>query len=154
LKGSGLTIHPSITYAQASASVKILKDASALFGIHRKEKPMNLSLLQRPKKIKKGTNTMYIYAPAIVTASDVLEPGVALRILDVFEGNNTKETTLKVVKANDWDAHSWGRGMPYCIKNDADTREGELCECEKELSEMSDEFKAFVHYVLLSDVGK
>lgn len=117
---------------------------------------MNLSLLQRPKKINKGTNTLYIYHPSVVTSSDVLEPGDVLKILDVFEGNVREETTLKVITHNDWDDHRWGRGMPRCIKDDVDTRrhEGEYCECEKELSEMDDAFKSKVHYVLLSDVGK
>ncbi len=118
---------------------------------------MNLSLLQRPKKIRPGTNTMYIYYPAVVTSNEVIKPGTVLRILDVFEGDSTSTTTLKVMSAKDWDSHKCGRvGMPRCIKDDADTRreEGESCDCEKELSEMSDTFKELVHYVLLSDVGK
>jgi len=157
LKPNKLTIHPSITYALAAASMKVyLKGASAILGIHEEKKPLNLSLLQRPKKIKKGTKAMYVYHPSIVTTSDTLEPGDILKILDVFQGANTKETTLKVIKADDWQAHLWGRGVPHCIEKDADTRrdEGEYCDCEKELSEMSDGFKALVHYVLLSDVGK
>jgi hypothetical protein len=125
--------------------------ASAIFGITEDKKPMNLSLLRRPKKIKPGTKTMYIYAPAIVTSSETLEPGDALHILDVFEGNSTEETTLKVVTVGDWEAHHWGRGVSICRKYEGDDV---TCDCEKELSEMSDEFKAVVHYVLLSDVGK
>ncbi len=154
LKPNKLTIHPSITYAKAVASVGILKGAMVIFGMIEEKQPMNLSLLQRPKKIKKGTKAMYVYHPSIVTTSDVLEPGDVLKILDVFEGSTTNETTLKVIMADDWQAHVWGRGVPHCIVQDADTREGELCECQKELSDMSDEFKAVVHYVLLSDVGK
>jgi hypothetical protein len=99
---------------------------------------------------------MYVYYPAIVTTNEVLKPGVVLKILDVFEGDSTTTTTLKVMSAEDWDSHKYGRGVPYCIKGDADTRreDGESCDCEKELSEMSDTFKELVHYVLLSDVGK
>ncbi len=159
LKPNKLTIHPSITYAQAVASVGILKGAMAIFGMIEEKQPMNLSLLQRPKRIKKGTKATYVYHPLIVTTSDVLVPGETLRILDVFQGANTNETTLKVIRADDWHRHTWGRGVPSLagpcrIAENADTREGELCECQKELSDMSDEFKAVVHYVLLSDVGK
>jgi len=111
---------------------------------------MNLSLLQRPKKIKAGTQTMYVYHPSVVTTSATLEPGDILRILDVFEGNKASETTLKVVTAEDWQNHKWGRGVPSCRKD----YEDEMCDCEKELSEMSEAFKEKVHYVLLSDVGK
>lgn len=112
---------------------------------------MNLSLLQRPKKIKKGTKTMYIYHPLAATASDKLEPGDPLHILDVFEGDTTSETTLKVLRSTDWEDHKWGRGMSQCTSRSSPE---ESCDCEKELSEMSEDFKARVHYVLLSDVGK
>jgi hypothetical protein len=121
-----------------------------------KEARMNLSLLQRPKKIKKGTKTMYVYHPHAVTASDKLEPGEPLHILDVFEGATRSETTLKVMKGNEWEAHKWGRGVPQCrvldLVGDRETKE--LCDCEKELSEMEPAFKELVHYVLLTDVGK
>ncbi len=117
---------------------------------------MNLSLLHRPKKINKGTKTLYVYHPSVVTTSAVLEPGDILHILDVFEGSTPSETTLKVMKQDDWKLHEWGRGMPFCIRKDVDTRrhEGEMCDCGKELSEMSDDLKEMVHYVLLTDVGK
>ena len=154
LKMSGSTLHHAITLAQAAASVQYLQGASAVFGIiDDKEKGMNLSLLQRPKKINKGTSTMYIYHPSVVTTSAVLEPGDVLHILDVFEGNSTSETTLKVVKVSDWQAHQWGRVGNGCTR-DREANEGPMCDCEKELSEMGDDFKAVVHYVLLSDVGK
>jgi hypothetical protein len=119
-----------------------------------KESSMNLSLLQRPKKIKPGTKTMYVYHPSVVTTSATLEPGVILKILDVFEGDTTSETTLKVMTAEAWQSHLWGRGVAGCTKEyDADNPDC-FCDCEKELSEMSDAFKENVHYVLLSDVGK
>jgi len=114
------------------------------------ENKMNLSLLQRPKKIKKGTKTMYVYHPLAATASDKLEPGDPLHILDVFEGGTTSTTTLKVMKAKDWNDHVWGRAVDQCVKGST----VKLCDCEKELSEMDAEFKELVHYVLLSDVGK
>ncbi|KKN92305.1 hypothetical protein LCGC14_0207960 [marine sediment metagenome] len=116
---------------------------------------MNLSLLQRPRKIRPGTNTMYIYYPAVVTTNDVLEPGTVLKILDVFEGDSISTTTLKVVSAKDWDSHRYGRaGVSACSKDSSEEPGEELCDCQKELSEMSDAFKELVHYVLLSDVGK
>ena len=116
---------------------------------------MNLSLLQRPKRVKKNTKTLYIYYPTIATTSNTLVPGEVLKVLDVFKGDSTSETTLKVITYKDWEDHRWGRGLPFCTRNTRSTApEAELCDCEKELSEMSDEFKAVVHYVLLSDIGK
>ncbi len=126
-----------------------------MLGVTLEEKePMNLSLLQRPKKIKPGTKTMYVYHPALVTASATLEPGDVLKILDVFEGANANETTLKVMKTDDWEEHTRGSNVARCIKNWEKRGKRDKCDCEKELSEMSDEFKEVVHYVLLSDVGK
>jgi hypothetical protein len=118
---------------------------------------MNLSLLRRPNKINKNTRTMYIYHPSVVTTSNVLEPGDVLRILDVFEGATTSETTLKVMTAKDWEDHRYGRTLPACTKLDMNVYDPNwriLCDCEKELSEMDESLKARVHYVLLSDVGK
>jgi hypothetical protein len=139
----------NLSYAQAE--VKILWGANAIFGIGE-ENNMNLSLLQRPKKIKPGTKTMYVYHPAVVTTSSVLEPGAALKVLDVFEGATTSQTTLKVMTADDWDMHKWGRdGLEYCTIGESERKK---CECQKELSEMSENLRERVHYVLLSDVGK
>jgi hypothetical protein len=119
-----------------------------------KERGMNLSLLQRPKKIKPGTKTMYVYHPSVVTTSATLEPGDILKILDVFEGDTTSETTLKVMTASHWQDHLWGRrGESGCTKEFKDNPDCS-CDCEKGLSEMSEAFKENVHYVLLSDVGK
>lgn len=112
---------------------------------------MNLSLLKQPKRIKKGTNTLYIYAPSVATTSDKLEPGTALRILDVFEGPSAAETTLKTMAADDWQNHKYGRLGKACTKGFS--RE-DPCDCEKELSEMGAALKERVHYVLLTDVGK
>ena len=118
---------------------------------------MNLNLLHRPKRISKGTKVMYVYAPAVVTSGGKLEPGESLRILDVFEGATPSETTLKVMTAEDWETHTY-KG---CTRDDNRAKDGAdhancdcLCDCEKELSAMSDAFKEKVHYVLLSDVGK
>jgi hypothetical protein len=157
LKSAGLTVNPSILNKFVQLKMQMLGiQWTAMQTPRQEEKGMNLSLLQRPKKIKKGTHAMYIYHPAVVTTSAVLEPGDVLKILDVFEGDTPSETTLKVIKAQDWEGHYWGRDMDTCRKDKQEKR-GEakqLCDCEKELSEMSDEFKAVVHYVLLSDVGK
>jgi hypothetical protein len=118
---------------------------------------MNLSLLQPVKKIKPGSKTMFIYAPSVVTGNEKMEPGSIIRVLDVFEGTSTSETTLKVMSADDYADHSrrsyWNDASTGCqryIREEADPK----CECEKELSEMSDDFRSKVHYILLSDVRK
>jgi hypothetical protein len=151
LKVGDLTINPSILNKFVQAKMQMLGVQWTAMQTPREEKGMNLSLLQRPKKIKKGASAMYIYHPSVVTTSDTLVPGDVLKILDVFEGDSTTETTLKVVTAQSWDDHKWGRRAAGCTKWVDDNK---LCECEKELSEMTDEFKALVHYVLLSDVGR
>jgi hypothetical protein len=97
---------------------------------------------------------MYVYHPSVVTQGTTLEPGDVLKILDVFEGATTSETTLKVITADNWQAHLWGRGVAGCTKEYDKDNPDCSCDCEKELSEMSDAFKEMVHYILLSDVGK
>jgi hypothetical protein len=118
---------------------------------------MNLTLLQPVKKIKPGSKTMFIYAPSVVTGNEKMEPGTILRVLDVFEGTSTSDTTLKVMTADDFAEHSrrtmWNDDSTACqryIREEADPK----CECEKELSEMSDDFRSKVHYILLADVRK
>lgn len=148
-----LYMSSNLTHVQICKDISKLLLNVTLFG---QGSDMNLSLLQRPKKINKGTKTMYVYHPLMVTSSDKLEPGDPLKILDVFQGATTSETTLKVIKADDWHAHKWGRGVKPCVK-EYESPPGEahiLCDCEKELSEMEVAFKEKVHYVLLSDVGK
>jgi hypothetical protein len=116
----------------------------------REELDVNLSLLSRPTKVRAGTKTVYTYAPAVVTTNEEIEIGEAIRILGVFPGDTPEETTLRVISADDMDNHT----RFDCLKEYYERDEKELCDCEKELSEMGIAFKEKVHYVLLSDIGK
>ena len=108
---------------------------------------MNLSLLQRPKKIAKDTKRVLVYHPSLVTNNQALVPGDPIQILDVFPGETTSETTLKVMKADDWGRHNVEAGH-------SDYRSvGDPCECDQELSEMDVNLREKIHYILLSDVG-
>jgi hypothetical protein len=118
---------------------------------------MNFGLLQPVKKVKAGSKTLYIYAPSIVTSHDAMEPGEAIKVLDVFEGTTAAETTVKVMPAYKWEEHA----ANYWTKPKVDrctryTREeaDDKCECEMELSEMREVFKANVYYILLTDIRK
>ncbi len=116
---------------------------------------MNLGLLQPVKKVTPGTKTLYIYAPAQVTSHDNIAPGTAIKVLDVFEGDTQAETTVKVMPIEAWEEHTrsgWSSPSECTryIREEADDK----CECELELSEMKDTFKANVYYILLTDVRK
>ncbi len=124
-----------------------------------KENSVNLSLLQRPKKIKAGTKTTFVYAPCELTVNGVIEPGEGINIVDVFEGDTPEETTLKVMRRSDWMNHTY-RAYPdndemQCItRNEGYDRNDKPCHCHMEPSDMPESFRAKIHYVLLTDVGK
>ena len=116
---------------------------------------MNLGLLQQVKRITPGTKTLYIYAPSVVTSHEKMEPGTAIKVLDVFEGATAAETTVKVMPAEEWEKHSrpsW-RSVADCTRYNREEAD-DKCECEWELSEMSEAFKENVYYILLTDVRK
>lgn len=120
---------------------------------------MNLGLLQQVKRITPGTKTLYIYAPSVVTSHEKMEPGTAIKVLDVFEGATAAETTVKVMPAKEWEEHSRSYGGISWSKASDCTRYNreeadDKCECELELSEMSEAFKENVYYILLTDVRK
>lgn len=125
----------------------------------REEKNVNLSLLQRPKKIKAGTKTTFVYVPCELTVNGVIDPGEGINIIDVFEGDTPEETTLKVMRHTDWMEHTRGyyqaEGEMQCItRNDGYDRNDNPCICHKEPSDMPESFREKIHYVLLTDVGK
>ena len=124
-----------------------------------KEKNVNLSLLQRPKKIKAGTKTAFVYAPCELTVNGVIKPGEAINIVDVFEGDTPEETTLKVMRHGDWLSHTNGyyqdHGEMHCTtRRDGYDRNDAPCHCHMEPSDMPESFREKIHYVLLTDVGK
>ena len=120
---------------------------------------INLSLLQRPKKIKAGTKTAFVYAPCELTVNDAIEPGEAINIIDVFEGATPEETTLKVMRHSDWIEHTKGyyqlnNEMQCTTRNDGYDKKNNPCHCHMEPDDMPEPFRSKVHYVLLTDVGK
>ena len=123
------------------------------------ENEVNLSLLQRPKKIKAGTKTAFVYAPSEVTVNENINIGDAINIVDVFEGDTPAETTLKVMRTGDWETHVKGHyqendEMQCITRQDGYDRNDNPCHCHMEPADMPEAFRAKVHYVLLSDIGK
>ena len=124
-----------------------------------KENSVNLSLLQRPKRIKAGTKTTFVYAPCELTVNGVIDPGETINIVDVFEGDTPEETTLKVMRHDDWKSHVRGYyqddGEMRCTtRNDGYDRNEAPCHCHMEPSDMPEAFRDKVHYILLTDIGK
>ena len=123
---------------------------------------MNLTLIQRPKKIRADTKTLYIYAPSVLSEGFKLKAETAIKILEVHEGPTPQETTLKVMEADAWVSHTNTRyrGPEHgCTKvkekrGDYDGEERPVCGCEKPLADMPEELRKATHYVLLSDIGK
>ena len=142
-----------------ASEVDVLKLLKAILQGRPKENEVNLSLLQRPKKIKAGTKTAFVYAPSEVTVNDAIDIGDAINIVDVFEGDTPAETTLKVMTVSDWEQHVKGccqeDGEMLCTtRQDGYDRNDNPCHCHMEPADMPEVFRAKVHYVLLSDIGK
>ena len=124
---------------------------------------MNLTLIQRPTKVRADTKTLYIYAPSVLSEGFRLKAETAIKILEVHEGPTPQETTLKVMEVDAWITHTntWYRGSKHaCTKvmekrgMYADGEERPVCGCEKPLADMPEELRKATHYVLLSDIGK
>ncbi len=127
---------------------------------------MNLSLLQRPKKVRAGTKALYIYAPSVLDNDRALKPETVIKILEVNEGPTTQETVLKVMEHEVWARHRrrrWGREDEDELCTFSKEEEGAyidpptkrpMCGCEKPLAEMPEDLQKATHYVLLSDIGK
>jgi hypothetical protein len=124
---------------------------------------VNLSLLQRPKKVRSDTKALYIYAPSVLDNDRKLKPEAIIKILEVNEGPTPEETVLKVIENDVWVQHQrrwYGREKDLCTFIKAkhgeydDCGERPQCECEKPLAEMPDLLREATHYVLLSDIGK
>jgi len=108
---------------------------------------MDLSLLRRPKRIKSNTQTLYIYAPSIVSSGLGLEPGTVVRVLDVYEGSNYEETTLRVMTEDTYSVHKYNVG---CTRYKYPSNE---CDCKLPTEQMPDRLKSNVFHILLSDLG-
>lgn len=123
---------------------------------------MNLNLLQRPKRVRAGTNTLYIYAPSVLSEGLKLKPETIIKILEVHEGPTPEKTTLKVMEHRVWQTHThnWYAGSDdFCTKvrmkrGDYEENERPVCGCEKPLTEMPEELRKATHFVLLSDIGR
>ena len=122
---------------------------------------MNLTLIQRPTKVRADTKTLYIYAPSVLSEGFKLKAETAIKILEVHEGPTPQETTLKVMEADAWETHTtlWYRRATFCTqvkekRGEYDGEERPVCGCEKPLADMPEELRKATHYVLLSDIGK
>jgi len=109
---------------------------------------MDLSLLRRPKRIKSNTQTLYIYAPSIVSSGIGLEPGTVVRVLDVYEGKCYDETTLRVIDEDTYQTHSWRKNCKRYVSDN------EECECKLPTEQMESSMRDKVFHILLSDLGK
>jgi hypothetical protein len=124
---------------------------------------MNLSLLQRPKRVNASSDAIYIYAPSVLMEGSKLKPGTYIKVLEVHKGDTPDSTTLKVMEANVWERHyTYGYGSrPGCKlyehrKNRCAGRnpDREKCECEGPVEDMQEKLREATHFVLLSDIGR
>ncbi len=126
---------------------------------------MNLSLIQRPKRVSASSDTLYIYAPSVLMEGNALKAKTIIKVLEVHDGDTPEQTTLKVMENNTWQEHSrhwYGR-----VDNDTlckltlakhgeydDQEERPKCVCEGPIKDMPGDMAKATHFVLLSDIGK
>jgi hypothetical protein len=119
---------------------------------------MNLSLLQHPKRVKKGTKSLYIYTPSVVSLNVNMDAGTPIKILDVFDHEEPEDTILKVMPCKEWERHTAiynvSDTQPQCTRYTRALNVDPLCACELELDEMPKYIKDNVYYVLITDIGK
>ena len=121
---------------------------------------INLSLLTRPRRVKQGTKTIYVYSPPVISANPVIKPGTCLKILEVMPNDGEwSDTLLKVITHEMWEEHTsyWkaAEDEPMCSRYSR-KKHGieEMCACELPFEEMPEYIKKHVHYVLITDIGK
>ena len=129
-----------------------------LVGQSGEKMSINLSLLTRPRRVKQGTKTIYVYAPPVVSANPVIKPGTCLKILEVLPNDGEwSDTLLKVIKHEEWERHNSyykaSQDEPMCSRYKRD-EVYPMCACELPFEEMPEYIKKHVHYVLITDIGK
>ena len=124
---------------------------------------VNLSLIQRPKRVSASSDTLYIYAPSVLMDGGKLKAETIIKVLEVHDGDTPQETSIKVMEHEVWQAHWRNR---YGVGNDdrctkAQARDGVYdgaerpkCVCEGPIEDMPELMGNATHYVLLSDIGK
>lgn len=124
---------------------------------------MNLSLIQRPKRVSASSDTLYIYAPSVLMEGNKLKPTTVIKVLEVHEGDTPEETTLKVMDHEVWQRHTrhWYNKaeseqckIALARRGEYDGGERPKCVCEGPLEDMPEELRNGTHFVLLSDIGK
>ena len=126
---------------------------------------VNLSLIQRPKRVSAASDTLYIYAPSVLMEGNKLKSKTIIKVLEVHEGDTAAETMLKVMVNDTWQEHSrkyYGKGdtevhckLTLAKAGEYDTlSERPKCVCEGPIEDMPDDMANATHFVLLSDIGK
>lgn len=128
------------------------------------EVDMNLSLIQRPKRVSASSDTLYIYAPSVLMEGNKLKPKTIIKVLEVNEGDTPQATMLKVMENDVWQEHArhwYGRKdkdnlckLTLAKHGEYDTSERPKCVCEGPIEDMPVGMGAATHYILLSDIGK
>ncbi|KKM03900.1 hypothetical protein LCGC14_1769800 [marine sediment metagenome] len=78
-----------------------------VLGLSGEKMSINLSLLTRPKRVKQGTKTIYVYAPAVVSTTPAINPGTCIKILEVLPNEGEwSDTLLKVLTHEKWEEHN------------------------------------------------
>lgn len=136
-----------------------------------KGKDMNLSLIQRPKRVSASSDTLYIYAPSVLMEGNKLKAKTIIKVLEVYKGSTPEETTLKVMENSVWQDHyrhhqyRYGPGpknkdkdnrckLMLARRGEYDGEERPKCVCESPIEDMPEEMEKATHFVLLSDIGK
>ena len=123
---------------------------------------VNLSLIQRPKRVSAASDTLYIYAPSVLMEGGKLKAKTIIKVLEVHEGDTPQETSIKVMEHDVWRKHQrnwYGTGGDQCKlalarQGEYDTKERPKCVCEGPIADMPEEMRDATHYILLSDIGK
>ena len=124
-------------------------------GRRKKEKKLNLHLLQTPTKVRPFTKTRYVYKPSVVSqsASDKIKPGVIVNVIGVNESEDADTTAVKVVRHDIWADHT-NKYDRKCRRIWPKLDEGGPCSCELPIEEMPEPLRGHTIIVLLRDLGR